>query len=72
MLLAACQKNEYAREEEDDKKTTHGIFTKSLVDSLRSSQGSTYVDLIAGLPKWPGQTPFVARDHKDDPIWYQE
>ncbi|PBK70853.1 hypothetical protein ARMSODRAFT_955602 [Armillaria solidipes] len=72
VVLAACQKNEYAREEEYDEETTHGIFTKSLVDSLRSGQGSTYVDLIAGLPKLPDQTPFVAGDHKDDPIWYQE
>ncbi|KAK0445214.1 hypothetical protein EV421DRAFT_2018422 [Armillaria borealis] len=72
VVLAACQKNEYAQEEEYDEETTHGIFTKSLVDSLRSGQGSTYVDLIAGLSKWPDQTPFVAGDHKDEPIWYQE
>ncbi|KAK0439909.1 caspase domain-containing protein [Armillaria borealis] len=72
VVLAACQKNEYAREEEDDEETTHGIFTKSLVDSLRSGQGSTYVDLIARLPKWLDQTPIVAGDHMDDPIWYQE
>ncbi len=72
VLLAACQKNEYAQEAEDDEKTTHGFFTKALMDSLRSGQGSTFIDLIAGLPKWPDQMPFVAGDHKGGQIWYQE
>ncbi|PBK70878.1 hypothetical protein ARMSODRAFT_1017654 [Armillaria solidipes] len=72
VVLAACQKNEYAWEEEDDEETTHGIFTKSLVDSLRSGQGSTFVDLMVGLSKWPDQMPFVTGDHKGEPIWYQE
>ncbi|PBK94585.1 hypothetical protein ARMGADRAFT_1078452 [Armillaria gallica] len=50
VVLAACQKNENVQEEEDDDKKIHGVFTKSLVDSLTSGQGSTYVGLIAGLP----------------------
>ncbi|SJL12965.1 uncharacterized protein ARMOST_16400 [Armillaria ostoyae] len=67
--LVACQKNGYAQKDDDVEETTsHRIFTKSLVDSLRSGQGSSYVDLIAGLPKWLYQTPFVAGDHKDEPI----
>ncbi|KAK0232286.1 hypothetical protein EDD85DRAFT_956131 [Armillaria nabsnona] len=72
VVLAACRKNEYAWEEDDDEDITHGILTKSLVDSSRSGQGSTYVELVAGLPKWLYQTPFVAGDHNGQPIWYQE
>lgn len=72
VVWAACRKNEYAREEDDDEDITHGILTKSLVDSSRSGRGSTYVDLVAGLPKWLYQMPFVAGDHKGQPIWYQE
>ncbi|KAK0204096.1 hypothetical protein DFS33DRAFT_1336833 [Desarmillaria ectypa] len=61
VVLAACRKDEFAQEEEDDEGTTHGAFIKSLVDPLRSGQlskGSTFVDLISGLPKWPYQTPW--------------
>ncbi len=70
VVLAACQKNKYAWEENDDEGTTHGVFTKALMDSLRSGQSSTYIDFIARLLKWPDQMPFVAGDHKDDLIWY--
>ncbi len=71
MVLPVCQKNAYAGEEEDDEKATPELCTKSLVDSLMSGEGSTFVDLVAGLPKWPDQTPFIAGDHKGDPIWYE-
>ncbi|KAK0232389.1 hypothetical protein EDD85DRAFT_889055 [Armillaria nabsnona] len=74
VVLAACLEHEFAREEEDDT-GIHGVFTKSLVNALRSGQlkkGSTYVDLISGLPQFFCQTPLVSGDHKDEPIWYQE
>lgn len=71
VVLAGCQENQYAWEV-NNAETTHDIFTKSLMDALRSDQlrGCTYTGLISGLPKWLHQMPFIAGDHKDGPVWY--
>ncbi|SJL12917.1 uncharacterized protein ARMOST_16350 [Armillaria ostoyae] len=71
VVLAACEEYQYAREAEDDA-GIHGVFTKALVDALRSGQsrGTTYADLISKLPMWHFQTSFVTGDHKNEPIWY--
>ncbi|KAK0445210.1 hypothetical protein EV421DRAFT_2055117 [Armillaria borealis] len=73
VVLAACQEYQYAREAEDDA-GIHGVFTKALMDALRSGQsrGTTYADLISKLPMWCFQTSLVTGDHKNEPIWYQE
>ncbi len=63
VVLAACQEYQYAREAEDDA-GIHSVFTKALVDALRSGQsrGTTYADLISKLPMWYFQTSFVTGD----------
>lgn len=72
VVLAACQVYQYAREAEDDA-GIHDVFTKALVDALRSGQsrGTTYADLTSKLPMWHFQTFFVTGDRKNEPIWCQ-
>ncbi|KAK0232348.1 hypothetical protein EDD85DRAFT_1025914 [Armillaria nabsnona] len=55
VILAAFRKTSMRAKKRTtvDDETIHGVFTKSLVDSLGSGQVSTYVDLLAGLPKCP-------------------
>ncbi|SJL15063.1 uncharacterized protein ARMOST_18545 [Armillaria ostoyae] len=72
VALGACQNDELAQEVEDDMGAVHGVFTKAVMESLRSGQHASLVELIYGLPELPGQTPYVAGDYEDEPIWYQE
>ncbi|PBK64710.1 hypothetical protein ARMSODRAFT_1007020 [Armillaria solidipes] len=72
VALGACQNDELAQEVEDDMGAVRGVFTKAVVESLRSGQHAFLVELIYGLPELPDQTPYVAGDYEDEPIWYQE
>lgn len=71
VALGACQNDELAYEVEDDMGAVRGVFTKAVVDSLRSGRYASLAELIYGLPELPGQTPYVTGDYQDEPIWYQ-
>ncbi|KAK0231792.1 hypothetical protein EDD85DRAFT_848685 [Armillaria nabsnona] len=71
VALGACQNDELVQEVEDDMGVVRGVFTKAVVDSLRSGRHASLVELIYGLPELPGQTPYVTGDYQDEPIWYQ-
>ncbi|KAK0460449.1 caspase domain-containing protein [Desarmillaria tabescens] len=74
VILAACKEYQTAKEVESET-VYNGVFTRALIDTLRSgnlSKESTYVDLIFSLPWSRGQTPVVAGNHKWDRLWYKD
>ncbi|KAK0184620.1 hypothetical protein F5146DRAFT_987835 [Armillaria mellea] len=71
VALGACQNDELAHEVKDDMGPVRGAFTRAVVDYLRSGRQGSLVELIYGLPELPGQTPYIAGDYQDEPIWYQ-
>lgn len=72
IVLAACRDYQYAKET-TGKDGYSGIFTKTLVDVLRSGvwKGVTYVGLAELLNQSYSQTPVVAGNHRYERIWYQ-
>ncbi|KAK0215154.1 caspase domain-containing protein [Armillaria fumosa] len=73
VILAACKEYQTAREAEYET-GYNGIFTRALVDSLRSgnlSEESTYIDLLYSLPLRGRQTPVVAGKNKCDRLWFK-
>ncbi|KAK0476233.1 hypothetical protein EDD18DRAFT_1265720 [Armillaria luteobubalina] len=79
VVLAACREDELAKARratrDDGTVGFNGIFTESLIGLLKSGtlrEGSTYLDLIDALPKFPFQTAVVAGKRKNTRLWDQE
>ncbi|KAK0224535.1 caspase domain-containing protein [Armillaria nabsnona] len=73
VILAACKEYQIAREVESET-GYNGIFTRAIIDALRSgnlSEKSTYIDLLCSLPVRRGQTPVVAGKNKSDRLWFK-
>ncbi len=73
VVLAACEKDEFAREDQGED-GFNGFFTQALLSTLRSNElteESTYIDLIRALPRGKYQSPVAAGRHKDARLWYQ-
>ncbi|KAK0188287.1 caspase domain-containing protein [Armillaria mellea] len=73
VIMAACKEYQIARET-DGPTGCNGIFTRALIDALRSgslSEESTYIDLICSLPLRGRQTPVVAGKNKGDRLWFK-
>ncbi|KAK0431843.1 caspase domain-containing protein [Armillaria borealis] len=73
VIMVACKEYEIAREVESET-GYNGIFTRALIDALRSgnlSEESTYIDLLCSLPVRRGQTPVVAGKNKSDRLWFK-
>ncbi|PBK94323.1 hypothetical protein ARMGADRAFT_90185 [Armillaria gallica] len=74
IILAAARGHEYAREVEGDN-GFHGVFTYSLLHTLRSenlAQRLTYVELLHAMPVSYYQTPVVAGCRINTRILYQD
>ncbi|KAK0220831.1 caspase domain-containing protein [Armillaria nabsnona] len=74
VILTAARDYEYAREAKGDN-GFHGVFTHSLLQTLRSQnlpERSTYIDLLLTLPATSYQTPVLAGRRMDTRIWYQD
>ncbi len=72
VIMAACKEYQVAREVESET-GYNGIFTRAVIDALRSgnlSEESTYIDLLCSLPVRRGQTPVVAGKDKTDRLWF--
>ncbi|PBK64311.1 hypothetical protein ARMSODRAFT_962149 [Armillaria solidipes] len=73
VIIAACKGYQIAREVEGEM-GYNGIFTRALIDALRSgnlSEESTYIDLLCSLPLRGWQTPVVAGKNKNDRLWFK-
>ncbi|KAK0227265.1 caspase domain-containing protein [Armillaria nabsnona] len=73
VILSACTEYEAAKEEQG-KLGFHGVFTESLVRTLRSrdsNERSTYVDLVSSLNRSSTQVSAVAGKHKHVLLWYK-
>ncbi|PBK64285.1 hypothetical protein ARMSODRAFT_1007164 [Armillaria solidipes] len=73
VILAACKEYQIAREVEGET-GYNGLFTRALIDALRSgnlSEESTYIDLLCSLRLRGGQTPVVAGKNKSDRLWFK-
>ncbi|KAK0443319.1 hypothetical protein EV421DRAFT_544368 [Armillaria borealis] len=73
VILAACREHEIAKEERGET-GLHGVFTESLVRTLRSGAANerpTYVDLVSSLNRSTTQVSAVAGRYKDSMLWYQ-
>ncbi|KAK0217302.1 caspase domain-containing protein [Armillaria fumosa] len=73
VTLAACRDYQFAMET-PVKGLYNGVFTRSLVDTLRSGyykKETTYADLNGALPWSFLQSPVVTGDHKRDLLWYR-
>ncbi|PBK87186.1 hypothetical protein ARMGADRAFT_468828 [Armillaria gallica] len=73
VILAACKEYQIAREAESET-GYNGIFTRAVIDALKSgnlSKESTYIDLLYSLPVRRGQTPVVAGKNKSDRLWFE-
>ncbi|SJL17249.1 uncharacterized protein ARMOST_20795 [Armillaria ostoyae] len=73
IVLAACRDYQYAKETTGNDGYS-GIFTKTLVDVLKSGvwkKEVTYVGLAELLNQSYSQTPVIAGDHRYERIWYQ-
>lgn len=74
IILAAARGHEYAREVEGDN-GFHGVFTYSLLHTLRSenlAERLTYVELLHAMPVSYYQTPVVAGCRINTRILYQD
>ncbi|KAK0470741.1 caspase domain-containing protein [Armillaria novae-zelandiae] len=74
VTLAACSGFQFAVETLV-KGVYNGVFTRSLVDTLRSGyckKETTYVDLNGALPWSLLQRPVVTGDHKRELLWYRK
>ncbi len=72
VIMAACKEYQIAREAESET-GYNGIFTRAVIDALRSenlSEQSTYIDLLCSLPLRGRQTPVVAGKNKCDRLWF--
>ncbi|SJL18677.1 uncharacterized protein ARMOST_22275 [Armillaria ostoyae] len=73
VIIAACKEYQIVREVESET-GYNGIFTRALVDALRSgnlSEESTYIDLLCSLPLRGWQTPVAAGKNKRDRLWFK-
>ncbi len=73
VILAACREHEIAKEEWGET-GFHGVFTESLVQTLRSgasNERQTYVDLVSSLNQSTTQVSVVAGRYKHSMLWYQ-
>ncbi|KAK0475671.1 caspase domain-containing protein [Armillaria luteobubalina] len=73
VILAACKEYQTARETEGET-GYNGIFTRAVIDALRSgnlSEESTYIDLLYSLSLRGWQNPVVAGKNKSDRLWYK-
>ncbi|KAK0227267.1 caspase domain-containing protein [Armillaria nabsnona] len=73
VILAACREHEIAKEERGET-GFHGVFTESLVRTLRSGasdERQTYVDLVSSLNRSTTQVSAVAGRYKHLMLWYQ-
>ncbi len=73
VILAACREHGVAKEERGEK-GFHGVFTESLVRTLRSgasNERSTYVDLVSSLNRSTTQVSAVAGRYKHSMLWYK-
>ncbi|SJL16870.1 uncharacterized protein ARMOST_20400 [Armillaria ostoyae] len=73
VIMAACKEYQIAREVESET-GYNGIFTRAVIDALRSgnlSEESTYIDLLCSLPLRGWQTPVVAGKNKNDRLWFK-
>lgn len=74
VILAACREYQLTKEIRG-KSGFHGVFTQSLLHTLRSgclTKDATYTDLIDVLPWSDCQTPVVAGERKGTRLWYQD
>ncbi|KAK0470734.1 hypothetical protein IW261DRAFT_1515171 [Armillaria novae-zelandiae] len=74
VILAACRGHGIAKEERGET-GLHGVFTESLVRTLRSgasNERSTYFDLIYSLNRSTTQELAVAGAYKHSMLWYQD
>ncbi|KAK0224517.1 hypothetical protein EDD85DRAFT_859550 [Armillaria nabsnona] len=75
ILDSDWRSNEYQIAREVESETGYnGIFTRAVIDALRSgnlSEESTYIDLLCSLPVRRGQTPVVAGKNKSDRLWFK-
>ncbi|KAK0209636.1 hypothetical protein IW262DRAFT_1528423 [Armillaria fumosa] len=74
MLRAADERDYQLVKETVGKDKCSGVFTSTLVRVLRSDawkKGTTYIGLTELLNESYSQTPVVARDYKDEQLWYQ-
>ena len=78
VIVAGCTQNQMAETEHAKKKGLKvwgGVFTNSLINTLRSGvldERATYLDLLDALPKLQNQTPIVAGKHDNTRLWYQD
>ncbi|KAK0217303.1 caspase domain-containing protein [Armillaria fumosa] len=74
VILAPCIEYQLTTERSDGS-GFHGVFTQSLLHTLRSgrlTKDATYTDLIDVLPWSYIQTPVVAGKRKGTRLWYQD
>ncbi len=78
VIMAACMQDqitemEYAKKK--DLKVWGGVFTNSLINTLRSGvldKRAMYLDLLDALLKLQSQTPIMAGKHNNTQLWYQD
>ncbi|KAK0474334.1 caspase domain-containing protein [Armillaria luteobubalina] len=73
VILAACRGREIAKEERVEI-GLHGVFTESLVRTLKSgasNERSTYIDLVSSLNRSMRQESAVAGRYKHAMLWYR-
>ncbi|SJL12671.1 uncharacterized protein ARMOST_16102 [Armillaria ostoyae] len=74
VILAPCREYQHTTERREES-GFHGLFTQSLLRTLRSgrlTKDATYTDLIDVLPWSDCQTPVVAGKRKGTRLWYQD